>query len=213
MKQEDTTKMQINLNLSDLRQTYVFCKWANVMSRILAAISRAIISNTATIAYTCMLISMYINAGIVAIIYPFAVFGYALLEETRPGKKFWRRILTYSLVVLFLKYVVNIKMINEVMSATSLPFANGFIKFGLHHLEQTKDLVWHMLPEMMIVTSILCHEIVEQFTGLYDTTEFDVETVPEAIDRIFETSKYLDEERAKPKMKVVDPLDASESGL
>jgi len=36
------------------------------MSRILAAISRAIISNTATIAYTCMLISMYINAGIVA---------------------------------------------------------------------------------------------------------------------------------------------------
>ena len=70
-----------------------------------------------------------------------------------------------------------------------------------------------MLPEMMIVTSILCHEIVEQFTGLYDTTEYDVETVPEAIDRIFETSKYLDEERAKPKMKVVDLHDASESGL
>ncbi len=40
-----------------------------------------------------------------------------------------------------------------------------------------------------------------------------METVPEAIDRIFETSKYLDEERAKPKMKVVDPHDASESGL
>ena len=131
------------------------------MCRCLAAIFRGCINHIAIIAYACMLTSMYTNAGIVSMAYPFAVFGYALLEETRPGKKFWRRILTYSLVVLFLKYVVNIKMINEVMSATSLPFANGFIKFGLHHLEQTKDLVWHMLPEMMIVTSILCHEIVE----------------------------------------------------
>jgi hypothetical protein len=32
---------------------------------------------------------MYKNAGIISIPYPIAVFGYALLEETRPRKEFW----------------------------------------------------------------------------------------------------------------------------
>jgi hypothetical protein len=54
-----------------------------------------------------MLTSMYTNAGIVSMAYPFAVFGYALLEETRPGKMFWRYMLTYSLSILVLKYLVN----------------------------------------------------------------------------------------------------------
>jgi len=35
-----------------------------------------------------------------------------------------------------------------------------------------------MLPEMLIVTAILCLEIVEKTTGLYDKIEIDIETVP-----------------------------------
>jgi hypothetical protein len=108
-----------------------------------------------------MLSSLYTNAGIVALIYPFAVFGYALLEETRPGKIFWRFMLSYSLSVLFLKYVINLNVIHTSLSDTNFPIVDGFIKFGLHHLETTKELVSHMLPEMLIVMSILCHEIVE----------------------------------------------------
>jgi hypothetical protein len=115
-----------------------------------------------------MISSLYTNAGLVALLYPFAVFGYALLEETRPGKVFWRTILAYSLSVLFLKYVINLNIIHTTLSETNWPLIDGFVKFGLHHLETTKDLVWHMLPEMLIVMSILCHEIVEQFTGLLE---------------------------------------------
>jgi hypothetical protein len=115
--------------------------------------------------------SMYTNAGIIAIIYPIMVFGYALLEETRPGKRFWRIMLIYSLSVLLLKYIVNIKIVNKWLDETTLPIVDSFVKFGLHHLKETTDLVWHMLPEMLIVTAILCHEIVEQSTGLYDLCE------------------------------------------
>ena len=149
------------LNLEDLRQTNSYCKFSNILPRQWAAVFRAIISNTALISYICMLMSLYTNAGLVALLYPFAVFGYALLEETRPGKFFWRCILAYSLSVLFLKYVINLNLIHSTLSDTNWPLVDGFIKFGLHHLETTKDLVWHMLPEMLIVMSILCHEIVE----------------------------------------------------
>ena len=156
------------LALADLRQTNSYCKWPNIISRQISALFRAIISNTALISYICMLMSLYTNAGLVALLYPFAVFGYALLEETRPGKTFWRTILAYSLSVLFLKYVINLNIIHTTLIETKWSLIDGFVKFGLHHLETTKDLVWHMLPEMLIVMSILCHEIVEQFTGLFE---------------------------------------------
>jgi len=36
-----------------------------------------------------MIYSTYENAGLITIIYPFMIFGWALLEETRPNKTFW----------------------------------------------------------------------------------------------------------------------------
>jgi len=59
-----------------------------------------------------MLMSLRTNAGLVSLLYPFVVFGFALLEETRPGKFFWRCMLGYSLAVLFLKYVMNLNLIH-----------------------------------------------------------------------------------------------------
>jgi len=36
-----------------------------------------------------MIYSTFENAGLITIIYPFMIFGWALLEETRPTKLFW----------------------------------------------------------------------------------------------------------------------------
>lgn len=55
-----------------------------------------------------MIYSMYCNAGILSLIYPIAVFGYALFEETRPAVKFWKIILYYTVIILLLKYTVKL---------------------------------------------------------------------------------------------------------
>ena len=52
-----------------------------------------------------MIISMIVNAGIISLLYPFAVFGYALMEEQRPGKTFWRLMIYYTLFILFMKFI------------------------------------------------------------------------------------------------------------
>lgn len=65
-----------------------------------------------------MIASMYTNAGLFGIIYPFAVFGYALVEETRPGRMFWRFFLFYTLALLVLKYLVNLEIITSGISNT-----------------------------------------------------------------------------------------------
>jgi hypothetical protein len=54
---------------------------------------------------------MYVNAGFVSLFYPFAVFGYGLLEEKRPDKTFWKIVLNYSIILLFAKIVMNLEIV------------------------------------------------------------------------------------------------------
>jgi len=55
-----------------------------------------------------MMLSMCSNAGMISIVYPILVFGYALLEETRPNKEFWAYIRIYSTGLLFIKMLFNL---------------------------------------------------------------------------------------------------------
>jgi len=62
-------------------------------------------TSCASIAYLFMIVSQIQNAGLISIAYPFAVFGYALMEELRPGRKFWEYMLVYTLFILFMKFI------------------------------------------------------------------------------------------------------------
>jgi hypothetical protein len=53
-----------------------------------------------------MVLTQIFNAGLISILFPFAVFGYALMEEVRPGRKFWNLMIKYTLFILFMKFIV-----------------------------------------------------------------------------------------------------------
>jgi hypothetical protein len=55
-----------------------------------------------------MILSMILNAGLVSILYPFAVFGYALMEEGRPKNTFWTAMSYYTILILTLKLIVQL---------------------------------------------------------------------------------------------------------
>tara|TARA_B110000285_G_C14987787_1_gene544727 strand:- start:313 stop:894 length:582 start_codon:yes stop_codon:yes gene_type:complete len=56
-----------------------------------------------------MILSTYENAGLITICYPFMIFGWALLEESRPSPLFWKFLKIWTTVVLFIKFFYNIK--------------------------------------------------------------------------------------------------------
>lgn len=60
---------------------------------------------------------MYENAGIISLPYPIAVFGWAMLEEKRPGKKFWRFIRIYTEFVLFFKFIFNLDIFSGALNS------------------------------------------------------------------------------------------------
>lgn len=166
------------MELSDLRQTQEFCKIDNIMMKWISAIIRAIVSNTQGISYICMLISIFTNAGFISIVYPFAVFGYALLEETRPSKYFWRVMLYYSISVVLAKCLMNLHFMNDYLDSTNFSYYDSILKTGLHNVDGSLNLFYHILPEVLILSSILFNEIICQFTGLYDKCETEVEDIP-----------------------------------
>jgi len=50
-----------------------------------------------------------INAGLISLAYPFAILGFALMEETRPNKVFWYVMLCYTELLVFLKFLFQLE--------------------------------------------------------------------------------------------------------
>jgi len=88
-------------------------KFSNLAPGLIGATFEALFTNMATLAYIAMIASMMLNAGIISILFPFAIFGFALLEEARPGKQFWTVMTYYTLIIIFLKFIINLNIVND----------------------------------------------------------------------------------------------------
>lgn len=126
---------------------------------------------------------MYMNAGIISLPYPIAVFGWALLEERRPGKQFWLFIRYYTEAVLAFKFLLNLDFWGPILSSPSFVHTTAYIKLGIYDFDDLGTLIMYMLPEILILCFLMLHEIKLQLIGLYDKNEEDVEPVLDAIER------------------------------
>jgi energy-converting hydrogenase Eha subunit A len=52
-----------------------------------------------------MILATVTNGGIIYMIYPALVFGIALMEEDKPGRKFWFFTLIYTQIILLVQFV------------------------------------------------------------------------------------------------------------
>ena len=64
--------------------------------RYLKIIQQVFWSNIELLAYIFMIVETIRQPGFATIVYPISVFGYALMEETKPKKYFWYFILLYT---------------------------------------------------------------------------------------------------------------------
>lgn len=56
-----------------------------------------------------MLTETILNPGILTLVYPLSVFGYALMEETRPRRYFWYLIMLYTQLLLIFQFVLSLR--------------------------------------------------------------------------------------------------------
>ena len=77
------------LRLKDMSRSWEFTRKLSMIGKILLTLFAILISKIQYLIYAFMILSTYENAGLITICYPFMIFGWALLEETRPTPRFW----------------------------------------------------------------------------------------------------------------------------
>jgi hypothetical protein len=102
---------------------------------------------------------MYENAGLISLFYPIAVFGWAQLEEKRPGTKFWVVVRTYTTYLLFFKFLLNLDIFYSVLKSESFVQISAYFKFGIYEYKEIGPLVEYMIPEILILCFLMLHEI------------------------------------------------------
>jgi len=180
------SNLESKIKLQHMPRTWAFTRPCSMCLRLIESWFYVLISNTQSIIYFSMLFSMFQNAGFISLIYPFLVFGYALLEETRPSKNFWTFLRKYTICLLFFKFCLNLSafgawmnqgLTNKKSPSYKIQVVFGYIKPGVYNHSGLAAIFMYMLPEIMIACFIMLHEIHLKLVGLYYQVEKQVEPI------------------------------------
>jgi len=196
----EMTGIDKKIKLNQMSITWNFTRpWA-MFIRIIETFFYIWVSQTQNLIYVSMILSMYKNAGLISAFYPIMTFGFALVEEVRPKKEFWRVVRLYTTFVLIIKMVFNLSYFSvQFHFFDTLAYKRdiqGFFKIGLQKKESILAGLMYMAPEMLIISYIMLNEIKLKLCGLYFQTEEELESISEAIQRNMEKG---DEEKLRQK--------------
>ena len=114
------------------------------------------------VCYLFMIISMMKNAGLISLVYPFFVFGYALMEDVNPRKKIWYAIMIYTEALILVKFLYQLSFWEAIFWDTQIDSFQDFLN-GLHVGLKRKasgefgDMLTYFLPEILILFAIMRH--------------------------------------------------------
>ena len=101
---EDFSDIDIKLMTRTQEQT----KFWRMLRQYIRLISEILVTYSDSVCYILMIASMMKNAGLISILYPIFVFGYALMEEINPGKKVWYILMIYTQVLIIAKFLFQL---------------------------------------------------------------------------------------------------------
>lgn len=167
----ELTDFESSIKLKQLDKSWAFTRTGPLMLRLLETYFYILISNTQIFIYLSMIFSMYQNAGIVSIFYPISVFGYAMLEETRPHSDYWNTVRTYTTILLLFKFICNLAILEPYLESESFLLTTSYLKIGLYDYTNMWHIILYMSPEIIIICFIMLNEIKLKLIGLYTNIE------------------------------------------
>ena len=75
--------------------------------RYIYALVTIIIAHTDKVCYFLMILNHMINPNMLSLVFPLVIMGYALMEDPRPPSRFWKIILIYSEIIIFIKFILR----------------------------------------------------------------------------------------------------------
>lgn len=81
------------------------------LMKFVRAIYYAIISQTSYLCFLIMVINHVVYASVLSMMFPLFIFLWGMLSIPRPTKKFWITVITYTQLVIVVKYVFKFEFI------------------------------------------------------------------------------------------------------
>lgn len=79
--------------------------------------------------------------------------------------------LKYTIFVLMVKFTLNLEILDFLSQSSWFSDSNSMFKLGIQHYDNINDLFFYMIPEILIMFTILKYQIYYKFVGLYAVEE------------------------------------------
>jgi hypothetical protein len=180
-QEERDEERAMHPQLEDMVRTQSYLKTRSGPLEMLSSIIETCISNARFIAFFLMILAHLMNGALLTMIYPLAVFGYGLMEESRPQKWFWDYVTFYTLGFVFLRFATQFLQgpQDDSGNTTESPFLIWTRDYYIG-LEPDKDgigMVSYILCEIGIVCFANLAKMNQDLLGQHEKDEIDSESI------------------------------------
>ena len=186
--------------IEELFNTKLFKKYLKVsyqIRHIFLNLRSLFINNFTLVCYFFMILNHMSSASLISLLYPLSIFCFAILEYPRPKKSYWIFILIYTMIIMFIKFIIQLKIILIVISEEkyeALIIKLYYYKIGFKYFESTfsRKFLKYVLFDGLIIFSILINRNLLLTDGLWFKREEEIENIYEASERIaiYRTKNY-----------------------
>ena len=157
--------------------------------------------------YLIMIINHISMASLISLIYPLSIFCFAIFEYPRPSKSYWKFCITYSIIVISVKCMIQLDLLvfifeNRNQVGNDQKPINIYLEF-LERLEQFKiglkytettfsyEFFKYIIFDALVIIFLLINNYLLINSGLWDKREQDIENIYEANERIAKTKDLV----------------------
>ena len=186
-----------------------FVKFKHILKHYWMCLYRILFSSTQFICFFLMILDHLFNGSIMTMIYVVSIFAYGLIKQCRPSKFYWTFMLFYAELMLGIKLVIQLDILKGIKDMLNSVFL-AENRWGLKVFDSNRTLSFflYIFFDCLIIFGILVHEYVLIFTGIYDKSETEQETIDEAIDRV--ASKNDDSDSSEEELDNEEQSDDSQ---
>ena len=161
------------------------------------------------VCYFIMVLNHIENASLLSMVYPVSIFCYAILEYPRPSKNYWNFCIIYSIIVLAIKYILQLQLFVEIFgyvdNADNQSKSSVYVsaiksidsyKTGLKYMEATDNVQFfnYIVFDALIIIFLLINNLLLIINGLWEQREQEIENIYHAMDRVAKTKNLLPED-------------------
>ena len=177
----------------EIRQDFFnnYCSKKKIIFIIIKSIFNFFFDNFEYTVYIFMLLNHLIYGAATSLVFSFLVFIFGVIQYPRPSKLFWKITLIYSTIIIFLKFVFQLNVWNNLEKFQNLiNIENNPIGFfaimGIYKLGSYEfvNFFYYVIFDFLILIVLIMNQFILIRKGLWYMTESDYETITDANDRI-----------------------------